>query len=217
MTSRPCTSRSARCWVQTGVHSRHGPGIQSRLISLLEEAVERAKATVGEKNPNLDPATLARRAAEVGIGAVKYADLSTGRTRDYIFDLDRMVSLHGNTGVYLQYAYARVQSILRKVPAEHADVHQRGPAARTRGASARHAARHLDEALSGVRENFEPHRLCSYLYNLAQAFTEFYEACPVLKAPTEALAANRIALCQLMGSTLKLGLELLGIAAPDRL
>jgi arginyl-tRNA synthetase len=87
-----------------------------RLISLLDEAVERARTTVTDKNPHLDPAQLDQRARQVGIGAVKYADLSTGRTRDYIFDLDRMVSLQGNTGVYLQYAHARIRSILRKLP-----------------------------------------------------------------------------------------------------
>jgi arginyl-tRNA synthetase len=188
-----------------------------RLISLLEEAVERAKATVEEKNPSLDSVTLAQRAVEVGIGAVKYADLSTGRTRDYIFDLDRMVSLQGNTGVYLQYAHARIQSILRKAPVGASSAFS------TRLPLAPEERRlailldGLDEALAAVRENYEPHRLCGYLYSVAQAFTDFYEACPVLKAPTEELTANRIALCQLTGKTLKLGLELLGIAVPDQL
>lgn len=146
-----------------------------RLIALLDEAVERAKATVEEKNPSPDPASLAFRATEVGIGAVKYADLSTGRTRDYVFDLDRMVSLQGNTGVYLQYAYARVQSILRRAP-------DGLPGAISVGLPFEPAERRLamlldglDEALTAVRENSEPHRLCNYLYSLAQAFTEFYE------------------------------------------
>ena len=188
-----------------------------RLISLLDEAVERVKATVEEKNPSLDAATLNRRAAEVGIGAVKYADLSTGRTRDYIFDVDRMLSLQGNTGVYLQYAHARIQSILRKAPAGV-------PAAISSGLPLEPAERRLallldglDEVLGSVRESYEPHRLCVYLYTVAQAFTDFYEACPVLKAATEELVANRVALCRLTGSTLELGLGLLGIAAPDRL
>jgi arginyl-tRNA synthetase len=188
-----------------------------RLISLLDEAVERAKATIEEKNPSLDAATLTHRAAEVGIGSVKYADLSTGRTRDYIFDVDRMLSLQGNTGVYLQYAHARIQSILRKAPAGV-------PAAISSGLPLEPAERQLvllldglDEALSAVRESYEPHRLCAYLYSVAQAFTNFYEACPVLKAATEELATNRVALCRLTGSTLELGLGLLGIAAPDRL
>lgn len=188
-----------------------------RLISLLDEAVERAEDTVAEKNPSLDAATLACRAREVGIGAVKYADLSTGRNRDYIFDLDRMVSLQGNTGVYLQYAHARINSILRKAPAGT-------PTAISAGLPLEPAERKLamlldglDEALGTVRENYEPHRLCGYLYTLAQAFTDFYEACPVLRAPTDDVMANRIVLCQLTGGTLKLGLELLGIPAPDQL
>jgi arginyl-tRNA synthetase len=189
-----------------------------RLISLLDAAVERARATVHEKNPDLDPVVLDLRAQEVGIGAIKYADLSTSRTRDYIFDVDRMVSLQGNTGVYLQYAHARIRSILRKLPA--------GAAAGSVDVTApvepaeRRLALLLDElsaVIDSVVAGFEPHRLCGYLYSLAQAFTEFYEACPVLHAPTDAIRNNRVAICQVTGDTLKLGLQLLGIAAPDRL
>ena len=189
-----------------------------RLISLLDEAVDRARETVTEKSPALDADMLARRSAEVGIGAVKYADLSTGRTKDYVFDLDRMVSLQGNTSVYLQYANARIQSILRKAP-ESALAGKISPGIPLESAE-RKLAMQLDglaDALAAVREHYEPHRLCSYLYALAQAFTEFYEACPVLKAPTDDLVANRVALCQLTSDTLKLGLGLLGIAAPDQL
>jgi arginyl-tRNA synthetase len=188
------------------------------LGSVLEQAIDRARGTVADKSPGLDADALAERAAEVGIGAVKYADLSTGRTRDYVFDLDRMVSLQGNTGVYLQYAHARIQSILRKAPASigTAAVSTRlplEPAERRLGM----LLDGLDGALAAVREHYEPHRLCGYLYALAQAFTDFYEACPVLRAPSEDTMANRIAICQLTGDTLRLGLELLGIAAPDRL
>jgi arginyl-tRNA synthetase len=129
-----------------------------------------------------------------------------------------MVSLQGNTGVYLQYAHARIQSILRKAPAPSTD------AAISTRLPMEPAERRLallldglDSALASVREHYEPHRLCGYLYALAQAFTDFYEACPVLRAPGEDIAANRIAICQLTGGTLRLGLELLGIAAPDRL
>jgi arginyl-tRNA synthetase len=192
-------------------------GDSVRLISLLDEAVEQAKNTVAEKNPSLDDVTLGRRAVEVGIGAIKYADLSVGRTRDYTFDLERMVSLQGNTGVYLQYAHARIRSILRKAPAGASTTITTGlpfePAERRLAI----LLDGLDEALGTVREHYEPHRLCGYLYSVAQAFTDFYEACPVLKAPTEELAANRLALCQLTGDTLKLGLGLLGVAAPERL
>jgi len=189
-----------------------------KLISLLDEAIDRARKTVAEKSPSLDAETLARRSAEVGIGAVKYSDLSTGRTRDYIFDLDRMVSLQGNTSVYLQYANARIQSILRKAPesALAGTINLGIPME----FGERKLAMQLDgltDALAAVREHYEPHRLCAYLYSLAQAFTEFYEACSVLKAATDDLIANRVALCQLTSDTLKLGLSLLGIAAPDRL
>jgi arginyl-tRNA synthetase len=189
-----------------------------KLISLLDEAVDRARETVAEKSPALDADMLASRSAEVGIGAVKYADLSTGRTKDYVFDLDRMVSLQGNTSVYLQYANARIQSILRKAP-QSALAGTISPGIALEPAE-RKLAIQLDglaDALATVREHYEPHRLCAYLYALAQAFTEFYEACPVLKAPTDDLIANRVALCQLSSDALKLGLSLLGIAAPDQL
>jgi arginyl-tRNA synthetase len=189
-----------------------------KLISLLGEAVDRAAGTVAEKDPALDADALARQSADVGIGAVKYADLSTGRTRDYVFDLDRMVSLQGNTSVYLQYANARIQSILRKAP-QTALAAKISPDVPLEPAE-RKLAMQLDglaDALAAVREHYEPHRLCAYLYALAQAFTEFYETCPVIKAPTVGLIANRVALCQLTSDTLELGLGLLGIAAPGQL
>ncbi|WP_194923430.1 arginine--tRNA ligase [Catenulispora pinisilvae] len=188
-----------------------------RLIELLDNAVDHAVATVEEKNPGLPAADTRAEAKVVGIGAVKYADLSTSRTKDYIFDLDRMVSLHGNTSVYLQYAHARIHSILRKLPA--------GTEVRVHGELAlepaeRKLALHLDDfgaTVAAVIENFEPHRLASYLYALAQTFSDFYENCPVLKAPTDAVRENRAALVELTGETLKLGLALLGISAPDQL
>ncbi len=189
-----------------------------RLISLLDEAVDRARITVKEKSPGLSAEELTVRSREVGIGAVKYADLSTSRTRDYVFDVDRMVSLQGNTGVYLQYAHARIRSILRKLPADAVpgDVDVTAPLE----SAERRLVMLLDElsaVIASVDEGFEPHRLCGYLYSLAQAFTDFYEVCPVLKAPTDAIRNNRVAICQVTGDTLKLGLELLGIAAPERL
>ena len=185
-----------------------------RLIELLDEAVDRARATVAEKNPELPPDLIEQRAVEVGIGAVKYADLATSRTRDYLFDIDRMVSLTGNTGVYLQYAHARIRSILAKAGPDAGGAVD--PAVALEPAE-RRLAMALDEfgpTLRSVAETLEPHRLCGYLYALAQAFTDFYESCPVLKAPTDAVRGNRLALCRLTGDTVTLGLELLGIAAP---
>lgn len=187
-----------------------------RLIDLLDEAVDRAHAVVAEKSPHLSPDELAQHAREVGIGAVKYADLSTSRTRDYIFDLDRMVSLNGNTGVYLQYAHARIQSILRKadghIPVAHPEI--------TLESAERTLGLQLDDfadALNRTIDSYEPHRLCAYLFELAQAFTSFYEACPVLKAATLEARDNRLLLCQVTRDTLRTGMNLLGIAAPDQL
>jgi arginyl-tRNA synthetase len=196
--------------------TRAGDSVQ--LISLLTEAVDRARSTVAGKNPDLVPAALDERAHQVGVGAVKYADLSTGRTRDYIFDLDRMVSLQGNTGVYLQYAHARIRSILRKLPDDTA-ARSVDPAAAMEPAE-RALALQLDAlptVIDSVAAALEPHRLAGHLYTTAQAFTTFYDTCPVLKAPTSTIRDNRLALCQLTGDTLQLGLDLLGIASPQQL
>jgi arginyl-tRNA synthetase len=188
-----------------------------RLMDLLDEAVDRARAVVAEKSPHLGEEELEVRARQVGIGAVKYADLSTSRTRDYIFDADRMVSLSGDTGTYLQYANARIQSILRKAPeglapAAHTEIALE-PAERALGLL-------LDEfgdTLAQVNETYEPHRLCAYLYAVASAFATFYEKCPVLKASSREVTENRLLLCRLAGQTLTTGMGLLGITAPEQL
>lgn len=188
-----------------------------RLVDLLDEAVERATVVVREKNEELSDEEVAARGAEVGIGAVKYADLSTSLGRDYVFDLDRMVSLTGDTSVYVQYAFARTQSILRKAgeaqPIAHPEL-PLAPAERALGLL-------LDEfgdALAGVADTYEPHKLASYLYSVASAFATFYEQCPVLKPETPADAReNRLFLCTLTGRTLRQGMTLLGIRTPDQL
>jgi len=188
-----------------------------RLMDLLDEAVERAAAVVAEKSPALSPDELAVRAGQVGIGAVKYADLSTSRTRDYIFDVERMVTLNGDTGVYLQYANARITSILAKAPAgvtplAHPELALE-PAERALGLL-------LDEfadTLAASTTAFEPHRLSTYLHALASAFTTFYEQCPVLRAPGPEVTENRLLICRLTSQTLELGMGLLGIAAPAKL
>ncbi|MFJ2777560.1 arginine--tRNA ligase [Kitasatospora sp. NPDC087315] len=188
-----------------------------RLMDLLDEAVDRARTVVSEKSPQLATEELEDRAKQVGIGAVKYADLSTSRTRDYIFDADRMVSLNGDTGTYLQYAYARIQSILRKAPEGVTPTAHQGlalePAERALGLL-------LDEfgaTITQVTGTFEPHRLCAYLHSLASAYTTFYEHCPVLKAPSPEVMETRLLLCQLTGQTLRQGVDLLGIGTPERL
>ncbi|MGA8113392.1 MAG: arginine--tRNA ligase [Actinocatenispora sp.] len=188
-----------------------------RLVDLLDMAVERARGVVAEKSPELDAAELDRIAALVGVGAVKYAELSTSAARDYVFDPDRMVSLTGNTGVYLQYAHARVCSILRRADGSGHAVSvdpdaPLAPAERVLGL----ALDAFGDTLTDVATGSEPHRLCLHLYEVARAFSVFYELCDVLRAP-DPLRGNRLALCQLTAGTLRRGLGLLGVAAPERL
>ncbi|MGA5099500.1 arginine--tRNA ligase [Streptomyces lavendulocolor] len=187
-----------------------------RLVDLLDEAIDRAAAVVREKAQDLTEDEIAERAAQVGIGAIKYADLSTSASRDYKFDLDQMVSLNGDTSVYLQYAYARIKSIIRKAgdaePAAHPDI-ALAPAERALGL-------HLDrfaETLTEVASSYEPHKLAAYLYQLASHYTAFYSECPVLKADTPEQVENRLFLCELTARTLHQGMALLGIRTPERL
>jgi arginyl-tRNA synthetase len=186
-----------------------------KLIDVLDEAVERAAAVIAEKNPDLDAATRADVARQVGIGAVKYADLANDRVKDYVFDWDRMLSFDGNTAPYLQYAHARIRSIFRRGEVEEAG----GPVVIVEPAERALALQLLsfDEVVRATAESLQPHRLATYLFELAQAFTTFYEACPVLRADTPELRASRLALCDLTARTLSRGLGLLGIEAPDRM
>ena len=194
--------------------SRSGENI--KLIELLDEAVERAAAAVLERNPELPEEERATVARQVGIGAVKYADLSSDRIKDYVFDWKRMVAFEGNTGGYLQYAHARIQSILRKAASD-------GGAAAGPMLIAAPAERALalellafGRALSEVESSLEPHKLCGYLYALATSFSTFFQDCPVLKSEA-AERASRLTLCSLTARTLATGLELLGIEAPERM
>ncbi|MFC4470057.1 arginine--tRNA ligase [Streptomyces xiangluensis] len=187
-----------------------------RLVDLLDEAIERASAVVREKAQDLSEQEIAERGAQVGIGAVKYADLSTSASRDYKFDLDQMVSLNGDTSVYLQYAYARIQSILRKAgstePAAHPEL-ELTDAERALGL-------HIDrfaETLAEAAAEYAPHKLTAYLYQLASLYTSFYDKCPVLKADTPAQVENRLFLCDITAKTLHQGMALLGIRTPERL
>ncbi|WP_282085126.1 arginine--tRNA ligase [Streptomyces tendae] len=188
-----------------------------RLEDLLDEAVQRAAQVVREKARDLTEDEIQERAAQVGIGAVKYADLSTSPSRDYKFDLDQMVSLNGDTSVYLQYAYARIQSILRKAgevrPAAHPEL-ELHEAERALGL-------HLDAFGDTVFEaaaEYAPHKLAAYLYQLASLYTTFYDKCPVIKPqPPQDVAENRLFLCDLTARTLHRGMSLLGIRTPERL
>ena len=186
-----------------------------RLMDLLDEAVWRGRAVVAEKNPELADADLDQIAELAGIGAVKYADLSTSRLKDYVFDPDRMVSFTGNTGVYLQYAHTRIRSILRRA----GDAEVAVDTSLALEPAERALALQLDgysATLTEVGTTLEPHRLAGYLYELARDFTTFYESCRVLDAE-EPLRSNRLALCQLTARTLNHGLSLLGITAPERM
>ncbi|MFB8217764.1 arginine--tRNA ligase [Streptomyces anulatus] len=190
-----------------------------RLEDLLDEAVQRATAVVRDKadKVGLSEEEIVENGRYVGIGAVKYADLSTSAVRDYKFDLDQMVALHGDTSVYLQYAYARIQSILRKagdaVPAAHPEL-ELAPAERALGL-------HLDqfgEVLAEVAAGYEPHKLAAYLYQLASHLTTFYDQCQVLSADNAPeVVENRLFLVELTARTLHQGMALLGIRTPERL
>ncbi|MEV5437746.1 arginine--tRNA ligase [Streptomyces sp. NPDC052682] len=187
-----------------------------RLVDLLDEAIDRASAVVREKAQDLSEEEIAERGAQVGIGAVKYADLSTSANRDYKFDLDQMVSLNGDTSVYLQYAYARIRSILRKAgevrPAAHPEL--------ALHAAERALGLHVDafaELVAEAAAEYAPHKLAAYLYQLASLYTSFYDKCPVLKAETPEQVENRLFLCDVTARTLHQGMALLGIRTPERL
>ncbi|MEU2134079.1 arginine--tRNA ligase [Streptomyces sp. NPDC018352] len=188
-----------------------------RLADLLDEAIDRASTVVREKAKDLTEDEITERATQVGIGAVKYADLSTSAARDYKFDLDQMVSLTGDTSVYIQYAHARSRSIKRKAGELKSQPHpelELAPAERA-------MALHLDqfgEVVAEVAAAYEPHKLASYLYQLSSLFTTFYDQCPVLKPEVPGdVAENRLFLSDLTARTLHQGMELLGIRTPERL
>jgi arginyl-tRNA synthetase len=193
--------------------SRSGDAV--RLVDLLDEAIARARAVVAEKSPDLPDAEKDELAKTVGIGSVKYADLSSDRVKDYVFDAMRMVSFDGNTAGYLQYAHARIRSMMRKAAAEGAAP---GPIGIAEPAERKLAVALLGfgAAIRGVESSLEPHRLAGYLYQLATTFTSFYESCPVLKSEG-ATRASRLALAELTAKTLERGLHLLGIRAPERM
>ena len=180
-----------------------------KLVDLLDEAVERAAALVKQKNPEADAAAVGRA---VGIGAVKYADLSKNRNSDYVFDWDAMLSFEGNTAPYLQYAYTRVQSVFRKAGEWDAAA----TTVLTEPLEKKLAAELLkfEDVLQSVADTAYPHYLAAYLYQIATLFSRFYEACPILKSEG-ATRNSRLQLAKLTGDTLKQGLELLGIDVLD--
>jgi arginyl-tRNA synthetase len=229
------TGRAAG-WIPAGAEARHiafgsmlgedrrmfktRAGDVVKLADVMDEAVERAAKAIAEKNPELDGAERAAVARAVGIGAIKYADLATDRTRDYVFDWDRMLAFEGNTAPYLQYAYARIRSIFRRggiegagyesglVPMIVAEPAERALAVALLG---------FDTAVEAALATYGPHKLTTYLFDLAGSFTSFYENCPVLKASDGPSRASRLALSALTARTLSAGLGLLGIETPERM
>src|SRR5216117_2559649 len=208
--------------------TRSGENVPLR--ELLEEACKRARKIVEEKNPHLSEDEKTDIAQKIGIGAVKYADLSQYRMTDYVFSWDRMLSLHGNTAPYLQNAYVRIRSIFRKA-GEHtvAGIADAGPGsptpATTTTALTLKDPAELDlakrlcqfgEIVPQVLNGFRPNILANYLFELANSFHAFYEACPVLKSE-EPARSSRLALCDLTARVLQRGLDLLGIKVPERM
>jgi arginyl-tRNA synthetase len=220
-------------WLGEGVSARHiafgsvlgedGKALRTRegepvrLIDLLQEARARAAEVLAERTGEADLGESApddALARSIGIGAVKYADLSGDREKDYVFSFERMLALEGNTSVYLQYANARALSVLRRAG-------EAGTGSFVLREEAEHelavALLRLPAAIEAVLADYKPHRLCAYLHGLAVAFSGFYEACPILGAKDPALRASRLGLCELTSGVLTLGLGLLGIDAPARL
>ncbi len=199
-----------------GNRLRTREGDTVKLSALLAEGIDRARAILGEID-GLDAAAKDEIAEDVGIGAIKYADLSTALDSAYIFDWDRMISFRGNTGPYLQYATTRIRSIFRKAGIDEAGL--RGPVVVTAPAERELALKLLGfgAAVTGVAETAEPHRLCAYVFEVASLFTAFYEQCPVLKADDEQTRQARLALCAATLRVLTAGLGLLGVPIPERM
>jgi arginyl-tRNA synthetase len=214
---------------QDGNRLKTREGETPKLSGLLQEGVDRARGILDEVDASsrFDAAELDAVAEAVGIGAVKYADLSTARESAYLFDWDRMISFRGNTGPYLQYATARIRSIFRRADEAEAGQEAGGAEAAARGSGVAITAgperalalRLLDfgAVVTQLGETAEPHRLCAYLFDVASLFTTFYEECPVLKAEPASLRASRLALCALTLDVLSLGLRLLGVPIPERM
>ncbi|MDC0502167.1 arginine--tRNA ligase [Euryarchaeota archaeon] len=196
--------------------SRDGEAIS--LKELLEESIVRANKSILEKNPDISESERAEISRMIGIGSVKYADLSVDRNKNYVFDWDKMLSFEGNTAPYLQYAHARICSIFRKASIQREDFTNNEISIMNDNESS------LSKTLIGFSaaidesiNNYAPHRLAVYLHKLAQDFASFYENCPVLVIDDKSTMNSRLALCSLTARTLSTGLNLLGIDSPERM
>ena len=196
--------------------SREGKAIT--LEELLEESVNRAEKLILEKNSSMSESDRKKVSKMIGIGAIKYADLSIDRNKNYVFDWDKMLSFDGNTAPYLQYAHARICSIFRKssIPREstfNSEILVVNDFEKSLSKSIIGFSESIDETIN----SYSPHRLAIYLHHLAQDFASFYENCPVLVSNDEAKMNSRLALCNLTARTLKTGLGLLGIETPENM
>jgi arginyl-tRNA synthetase len=210
------------------IKTREGGAVE--LTALLDEAVRRAEqvywtnrnaaAERGEESPELSPEELRLVAEAVGLGAVKYADLSQNRTSDYVFDWDKMLAMDGNTATYMQYAYARVHGIFRKGNVSPESLRTNPPALLLEQPHERALAvqlLRLNEALDAAAAEYLPNLITSYLWDLAKSYSGFFQNCPVLRAESDALRASRLLLCDLTGRTIRRCLDLLGIRAMERI
>ncbi|WP_414148594.1 arginine--tRNA ligase [Erwinia sp. BNK-24-b] len=188
-----------------------------KLSDLLDEAVERATKLVSEKNPDMPADELNKLANSVGIGAVKYADLSKSRTTDYVFDWDNMLAFEGNTAPYMQYAYTRVLSVFRKAGIEESAINGKTVITEDREAALAVRLLQFEETITQVARDGTPHVMCAYLYDLAGLFSGFYEHCPILAAEDETTKQSRLKLALLTAKTLKQGLDTLGIDTVERM
>ena len=196
--------------------SRDGEAIS--LKDLLEESIIRADKSILEKNPGMKESERKEISKMIGIGSIKYADLSVDRNKNYVFDWDKMLSFDGNTAPYLQYAHARICSIFRKASIskdsfENTEIQ----ITNVNEASLSRVLIRFSESIDDAINNYAPHRLAVYLHKLAQEFASFYENCPVLVYDSESIMNNRLALCSLTARTLSTGLNLLGIDSPERM
>ena len=196
--------------------SREGEVI--KLVDLLREATSRAEQAIAEKNPELQGAQREAVARMIGIGAVKYADLSTERSKDYVFDWDRMLAFEGNTAPYLQYAHARICSIFRRSSVERSQVREASiTLAQPEEVLLARRLVNFAAVTDATLASYSPHTLCTYLHSLASSFASFYEVCPVIAAGDDATRDSRLALCDLTARTISTGLGLLGIESPEQM
>jgi arginyl-tRNA synthetase len=194
-------------------------GEAASLATLIGEAVDRAREVVNLRPSELTESERTRIAEMVGIGAIKYADLANDRIRDYVFSWDRMLAFDGNTAPYLMYAHSRIRSILRKAQVVHGGLALAPDQIRIEAPDERRLALELLEfpnTVVRVGETSQPHRLCQHLFQIATAFTRFYDNCPVLGAPPT-VRASRLVLCTLTARVLKRGMSLIGVEAPEQM